>query len=106
MTQSVENLHHTPQKENLAYIFFFFSFRAFVFHTHKAIDLIMYKKRKQPDEAWWSTKITPGLHTPPELPSLHGSNLFQLDMAAGCVASSLTHTSNTAQPVNRVMECI
>lgn len=61
-----------------------------------SISLCMKKKykRKKPDEAWWSTKITAGLHTHPELPCLHGSNLFQLDMAAECVASaSYTHFS-------------
>ncbi len=74
--------------------------------TKLSISLCIKSKRKKADEAWWCTKITAGLHTHPELPCLHGSNLFQLDMAAECVASALTHTSHAAQPVNRVMECI
>ena len=78
----------------------FFSFWDSIFcrrPQEQSISLCMKKKskRKKPDEAWWSTKITAGLHTHPELPCLHGSNLFQLDMAAECVASaSYTHFSH------------
>lgn len=57
------------------------------------ISLSPKSKRKKPDEA--------GLHTRPGLPCLYGSNLFQLDMAAECVASAPTHTSRAARPAKR-----